>query len=311
MGFTDLMTGARVLVTGATGFVGRHILGPLQALGCEVHVISRRPANHDSRGVRYHECDLHNHAGVASLMGAIRPEHLLHLAWDVTPGEYITSLENLRWVQSTLALAHIFVECGGRRIVGAGTAAEYSWHKSPCDEATTPLVPDSLYAGSKLALWHVLDRLSAQGSVGFAWGRVFFMFGPHEAPERLVPVMVDAARRQQSLTLRHPTQVRDYLHAADVGAAFVALLASDVQGAVNLASGEGTDLSALAGLVGEAAGTEVPLELGSTLDDPHPVVVAEVTRLREEVRFTPRFSLRSGLRDTVDWWFRQHGNAGT
>jgi len=96
-----------------------------------------------------------------------------------------------------------------------------------------------------------------------------------------------------------------------VGAAFVALLASDVQGAVNLASGEGTDLSALAGLVGEAAGTEVPLELGSTLDDPHPVVVAEVTRLREEVRFTPRFSLRSGLRDTVDWWFRQHGNAGT
>lgn len=300
------MTGARVLVTGATGFVGRHTLARLQALGCDVHVISRRSMG-DQDGARYHACDLHDHPGVARLVETIRPEYLLHLAWDVTPGEYVTSLDNLRWVQSTLALARAFVECGGRRMVGAGTAAEYDWRKEVCDEATTPLEPGSLYAGSKLALWHVLDRLSAQVGLGFAWGRVFFMFGPHEAPERLVPRMVQAALLQRRLMLRHPAQVRDYLHVADVGAAFVALLASDVQGAVNLASGEGTELSALARLVAEVSGADVRLNPGAPVHDPYPVVVADVARLRNEVGFLPRFSLRDGLSDTIDWWARHDG----
>ncbi len=305
MGDIDAMTGARVLVTGGTGFIGRHAVRALRARGAEVHLLSLHPARVPEIGIHVHVCDLHDHRAVTALLSTLKPESLLHLAWDVTPGTYVTSLDNLRWVQSTLALARAFVAFGGRRLVAAGSAAEYDWHAGVCDERTTPLAPASLYAASKVGLWHILERLCAQTGISFAWGRVFFMYGPDEAPERLVPLMVRAAQRGRALALRHPAQVRDYMHVADVGAAFAALLASEVTGAVNLASGSGTSLSVLAGLVGEAMRSVVAVEPGAAVTDPYPVVEARTTRLREEVGFAPRFTLPDGIQDTCAWWAGQ------
>ena len=116
------MKDARVLVTGASGFVGRWSIEPLLARGAEVHTAQRHQAN--VAGAVAHAVDLHDRDGVGALIRQVRPTHLLHFAWIATPGVYLTSLDNPRWLRSSLELIETFVASGGTRVVVAGTAAE-------------------------------------------------------------------------------------------------------------------------------------------------------------------------------------------
>ena len=115
----------RVLVTGATGFVGRHSPLALAARGFEVHATCLTGTPDTS--ATWHRVDLLDHAQVDRLLNEVRPTHLLHFAWYAVHGKYWTSTENLRWVESSLALLRSFVDRGGRRAVIAGTCTEYDW----------------------------------------------------------------------------------------------------------------------------------------------------------------------------------------
>jgi nucleoside-diphosphate-sugar epimerase len=296
------MTMTRVLVSGASGFVGRRSVEPLLARGAEVHAVQRRGGEF-ATGVVAHAIDLHDRDAVASLMRQVRPTHLLHFAWIATPGVYLTSLENPLWLRSSLQLIEAFLASGGRRVVVAGTAAEYDWSAGVCSERTTPCRPATLYAACKHAQYEVLERWSVQEGFSFAEGRLFWVYGPEESPDRLVPAMVRASLSRTAFRLRYPGQVRDYLHVADAGAAFAAVLASDVQGAVNIGAGEGVALSRLGEIVGRETGEGLILDPGDMRsDDPAPVVLAEAARLTRDVGFTPRYRLEDGLRETVAWW---------
>jgi nucleoside-diphosphate-sugar epimerase len=296
------MTMRRVLVTGASGFVGRRSIEPLLAGGAEVHTVQRHPADF-ATGVVAHTADLHDAEAVASLMAEVRPTHLLHFAWIATPGVYLTSLDNPLWLRSSLHLVETFLAHGGQRLVVAGSAMEYDWSAGVCSERTTPCRPATLYGACKHAQYEVLDRWSSQVGFSFAEGRLFWTYGPEESPERLVPAMIRASTSGLPFRLRYPAQVRDYLHVADAAAAFAALLESDVQGAVNIGAGDGVMLSRLAEIVGQETGQRLFVEAGDdAANDPAPVVLAEATRLVRDVGFTPRYRLEQGIRETIAWW---------
>jgi nucleoside-diphosphate-sugar epimerase len=298
------MTTARVLITGASGFVGRWSIAPLLERGMEVHVTERqtRPT---PAGVVGHAVDLHDREAVESLIRRVRPTHLLHFAWIATPGVYLTSVDNLVWLRSSLQLVEIFLAYGGRRVVVAGTVAEYEWC-GVCSERTTPCRPATLYAACKHAQDEVLERWAAHAGFSFAEGRLFWTYGPHESPERLVPSMIRASDARKPFHLRYPAQVRDYLHVCDAGAAFSALLASEVQGPINIGSGEGVALARLGAIIGRETGEGLVLERSEDpSDDQAPLVTANVTRLSREVGWMPRYRLEDGISETVAWWKAQ------
>ncbi|CAA9375487.1 MAG: UDP-glucose 4-epimerase [uncultured Gemmatimonadetes bacterium] len=302
----------RALVTGASGFVGRHALAPLAARGFEVHALSRggAPAGLEVEGVAWHRADLLESGVARGVVEAVRPTHLLHLAWDVRPGVFWTAPDNLDWVAASLALARAFAETRGTRIVGAGTCAEYDWAAGgPCSEFDTPLAPATLYGAAKHALRGLVEAHARQAGVSAAWGRIFFLYGPYEAPARLVSSVARALVAGQPAEVTPGTQRRDFLHAADAGEAFAALLDSGVEGPVNVASGEAVEVREVVQEVARAAGRPDLVRWGAR---PAPVgepavLVADAGRLRAEVGWTPRHSLRSGVADAVAWW---HAEAG-
>src|SRR5262249_18992294 len=175
----------RGLITGPGGFVGRCCLAPLAAGFDEGHALARAPL--PGAAGRVPAAGLLDAAPVTGLGRPVRPSHLLHRAWVTTPGGYWTSADNLRWVGASLHLLRAFADAGGRRVVVAGSCAEYDWTAAgTCDEATTPLRPATLYGACKDALRRVLEAFAAQAGLSAAWGRLFFLYGPGEHPDRLV-----------------------------------------------------------------------------------------------------------------------------
>ena len=287
----------RVVVTGGGGFIGREAVKMLQAQGAQVHLIGRAPV---SDGVTPHVIDLLAD-DPAPLLAAIAPTHLLHLAWYAEPGKFWHAPENLDWVAASLRLAKGFAAAGGRRAVFAGSCTEYDWHHETLDEVTTPTNAATLYGTAKAALFSVLAKAAPVLGVSIGWGRIFFLYGPDENAGRLLPDIVDKVAAGQRVATSDGTQQRDFMHVEDVAAALVALLASDVSGAVNIATGVLTPVRDLVAQAAAAAGDVGLVDFGARPRQAHEpeVMRAAVGRLRDEVGFVPKWRLNDGIADAV------------
>jgi nucleoside-diphosphate-sugar epimerase len=294
----------RALVTGGTGFIGRHTVPELVARGFDVHVTGRlKPSGEFPTGVTFHECDLLASDAASLLMARLAPTHLLHLGWYATPGLFWTSLENLRWVGASLNLYLAFVKAGGTRAVIAGSCAEYDWSYAELEEASTPLVPRTLYGQSKHGLRVLLEQAGLQTSVRTAWGRVFFLYGPHEAPGRLVSDVIQSLLARREAHCSDGTQERDFMHVLDVGRAFAAVLDSDVTGPVNIASGVCVPVRSVILNLGALLQASDLIRFGTANRPNEPSrLAASVHILHGTLGFRPVYDLESGLANTVDWW---------
>ena len=119
------MSPPRVLLTGASGFVGRQVIGPLLDLSYEVHALGNTVT--DARA-RWYRADLLDQAARRQLIAAVRPQALLHCAWETAHGAYWSSPVNLDWVAASLDLARVAAAQGTRRMLMVGSCAEYDWH---------------------------------------------------------------------------------------------------------------------------------------------------------------------------------------
>lgn len=299
----------RVLVTGATGFIGWQCLPQLAHAGYEVHAASVDAPERevDEQGIYWHRIDLLNPTLTDALFARVQPSHLLHFAWYAAPGKYWSSPENLHWVQASLGLLQSFHDHGGQRVVMAGTCAEYDWRYGYCSESLTPLAPATLYGTSKHSLHLLLRAYAEQTSLSAAWGRIFFLYGPREHPSRLVASVIQSLLGRETACTSHGMQIRDFLHVQDVAAAFVALLSSDVTGAVNIASGEPVRLKDIIYRIADQLDGRDLVRLGAIPTSPTepPLLVADTRRINDEVGWKPTFDLDGGLAQTIEWWKRR------
>lgn len=300
----------RVLVTGASGFIGRHSIGPLLERGFDVHCTTTRTrATETPPRAVWHRADLLNAKESREIFRDVRPTHMLHFAWFAEPGEYWTSPKNLDWEKASLSMLADFKDFGGKRAVFAGTCAEYDWDAGSFSESTTPTRPRTLYGACKNSLRQNAESFCGPNGISFAWGRIFFVYGPDERPSRLVSSFIRSLLAGEEARCTSGTAVRDFLCSEDVASAFVSLLDGGVEGAVNIASGKPISIRDLVTEIGRRLGRPDLIRLGAVAaatDEP-PVLVADTRRLTEEVGWRPKYGLDEGLDRTIAWWKENRG----
>lgn len=271
----------KVLVTGARGYIGRHVLPLLVEGGHEVHAVSSRECSGPS-GVHWLRADLLQPGDVDMTLERVRPEVLIHLAWYARHGSFWSAKENFSWAAATATLLDAFRRVGGRRVLVSGTCAEYDWSYGYCVEDSTPTAPHTLYGKCKDSTCEFTQAYCQDKGLEYAWCRVFFPYGPGEPLGRLLPSVLNALRQGKPVRCSHGRQFRDFMHVEDVASALVHLaLCTRQSGVFNIASGEPVRLSTVIELCASHFENPAPIEYGAVpvpAGDP-PMLVGSAEKL--------------------------------
>jgi nucleoside-diphosphate-sugar epimerase len=209
-------------------------------------------------------------------------------------------------VEASLQLAHGLSDVDCRRLVVAGSCAEYDWDHGFLSEDCTPLRPRTLYGACKNGLREILQSYCARKTMQFAWLRFFHLYGPREKQERLVPSVILSLLRGETARCISGEHIRDFLHVEDAACAVRAVSTSEFTGAINIGSGEPVKLrtivETIAGIV-NARERVVFTALPDTPSEP-PLLVADVHKLARSIGWRAA----RDLRQTVNRWKSQIAN---
>lgn len=290
----------KILITGASGFVGKPCYDLLKSLGYDVIGTRFKPL----QGAEFYPIDLTRipyDKYFRDLMLDIQPTHLLHSAWNVKPG-YRDSPENIEWLISSLKLVKDFFECGGQRAVTIGTCFEYDPEASIRVEYDNDISPDTLYGECKKSMYEVLASYAETHNFSYAHARLFYLYGIDEAPNRLVPSVINSLLADQRAKCSHGNQIRDFLYIKDVARALSTLLLSELPGVLNIGSGEGITIKELVNLIADEMGKPDMIDFGaiaSPLNDPE-TVIADTWFLNEVLEWSPKYTLKEGIKEVIN-----------
>lgn len=287
----------KILLTGPTGLIGKYAIEPLLEAGFEVFAVSSKSKEADSK-INWVKADLLYFADIKRVFEEVKPEYLLHFAWDTTPGSYLESNLNFDWVQSSLEMLKQFKQHGGKRAVFAGTCFEYEFEYeilgAPLKE-DTKLNPTSTYAKCKNHLNGLATLYSMKNDISFGWGRIFYVYGENEQEKRLIPYVINCLSHDKEFSTSAGELIKDYMFAEDIAGAFVKFLDTEVEGCVNICTGKPVALKEIVSLIAKKLGKEhlVTFENKGTKEPGR--ILGDNSRLANEVGFVPKYSLSQGL----------------
>lgn len=296
-----------VLVTGATGFIGPHLVRRLVTASARVTCLILNEAKQRTlpTDVTARIADLRDAGAVAAIVRDVRPALVFHLA---AVGVTDFGVDPVAAVQvnlaGTLNLLTALKGSGYRRFLFVGTGHEYGDNPSPFHERQSP-APANVYAASKSAAWlfcQMYHRTQGWPVVGV---RPFGAYGSGQRPPAFLPALIQAALLGQDFPMTGGEQTRDLVYVEDVVEGMIrAATAAGVEGQTfNLSSGHGVSLAELARRVVALMGDPIRLGLGALPYRPGQIwrMVGDNTRAREMLGWQPTVSLDEGLRRTIAW----------
>ena len=310
------VSGRRVLVTGAAGFIGSHVVRRLLRDDADVYAVSSSVSSllpirlaDVAADVTIVEANITDRSAMDRVAATVRPELVLHLAAFTHVGKSFQRVdENVQTnIQGTVNLLQAL---DGRyeRFVYTGTSEIYGDIDVPFreDAQVNPVSPYSVakYAG---------ERYCRMFHQAYQWPvvclRPFNAYGPWQTTDRIIPELILAGLQRRPLAMTEGRQTREFNFVEDLADGFVlALEAPGVEGqVVNLGGGEEVSMRDLASTVMRLMGDPVEIDFGALPYRPTEIwrMFCDTTKARQLLGWKPNHSLTEGLERTIDWYRRE------
>lgn len=300
----------KLLVTGASGFVGAAVVRRALTAGHQVAVLLR-DMNSPKRlaplqgQVTFHQGDLRDEDAVKAALRAFGPEIVVHSAWagvaNSARNDTSQIYDNL---VPTCRLLELAAQNGVGKFVGVGSQGEYGPLNRAITETDRP-EPTTLYGVSKLATALICDRMAGQLGISFAWLRLFSTYGPGDSDVWMIPSIIGQLLRGERPKTTLGTQMWDYLYIDDVADGILAAAgAREAVGLFNLGSGRPVQVRWIVEQLRQLIAPEAEIGFGEIPFRPDQVMrmEADITRLKRLAKWEPKVEFLDGLRRTVDWY---------
>jgi len=300
----DQFRGKKILVTGASGFIGTHLCRRLCEADVEVHGISRIERSDKEKSVQWWQGDLARQKRVRQLLKAIRPDVIFHLAGHVTGVRdleaVIPSFRNN--LLTTVNLLTEASEIGCRRFVFAGSMEEP-------DLSNPHVVAVSPYSAAKWATSAYCRMFHALFQLPVVILRVFMVYGPGQHDLRkLIPYVILCLLRKEAPKLTSGQRPIDWIYVEDVVEGFLAAAQSPgMEGeTIDIGSGVLVTIQTVIDHLVRLMGAETKACFGTLPERPFErVCAADVAKSNTMIGWNPKISLVEGLQRTVNWYERQ------
>jgi len=305
---------ARVLVTGADGFIGSHLTHRLVADGAEVHALTSEVSSVypqrliDLRGsIAVHEGNLMDRSAMDALVRAAKPTYIFHLAAYTHVGKSWSRVDECIQanIQGTMNLLQALADTGYERFVNTGTSEIYGDIDVPFreDAVVNPISP---YSVSKYAA----ERFCRLFQRAYGWPivmlRPFNAYGPAQSPDRVIPEIIVRAQRKEELAMTQGRQTREFNYVEDLADGFVLAATTDgVEGEIiNLGCGEEITMRDVATMILDIMGNPIAAQFGALPERPTEIMrmYCDSTKARQLLGWAPKHSLGDGLAKTIEWY---------